>query len=95
MTLGRSHINVLFTIVLPLLRPGLLAGLALVFLLAMKELPATLMLGPIGFNTLATSIWGATEDCFFARAAAPSLLLIIASAIPMALLVLRGRREIL
>lgn len=95
MTLGRSHINVLFTIVLPLLRPGLLAGLALVFLLAMKELPATLMLGPIGFNTLATSIWGATEDGFFARAAAPSLLLIIASAIPMALLVLRGRREIL
>lgn len=95
MTLGRSHINVLFTIMFPLLRPGLLAGLALVFLLAMKELPATLMLGPIGFNTLATAIWGATEDGFFARAAAPSLLLIIASAIPMALLVLRGRREIL
>ena len=41
----------------PLTRSGLLAGAALVFLSAMKELPATLLLRPIGFDTLATEIW--------------------------------------
>ena len=37
--------------------PGLLAGAALVFLSTMKELPATLLLRPIGFETLATEVW--------------------------------------
>ena len=44
----------------PLVRPGILAGAALVFLSAMKELPATLLLRPIGFETLATEIWRLT-----------------------------------
>ena len=42
---------------MPLVRSGSLAGAALVFLSAMKELPATLLLRPIGFDTLATEIW--------------------------------------
>ena len=69
-----------------------MAGAALVFLLTMKELPATLILGPIGFNTLATSIWSAASEAFFARAAAPALLLIVASSLPLAFLMLRERR---
>jgi iron(III) transport system permease protein len=72
---------VLTSVTGPLLKPGLLTGLALVFLTGMKELPATLLLGPTGFHTLATRIWGATEEAFFARAAAPALLLVIVSAI--------------
>ncbi len=92
-SLGRTPLQVLATITLPLVRPGILAGAALVFLLTMKELPATLILSPIGFKTLATSIWGATEDGFFAQAAAPALLLILASSVPMTFLVQRGRRE--
>ena len=44
----------------PLVRSGILAGAALVFLSAMKELPATLLLRPIGFETLATEIWKLT-----------------------------------
>jgi iron(III) transport system permease protein len=55
--------------------------LALVFLTGMKELPATLLLGPTGFQTLATRIWSATEQVFFARAAAPALLLVLVSAV--------------
>ena len=70
----------------------ILAGAALVFLVTMKELPATLILSPIGFKTLATSIWSATSEAFFARAAAPALLLILASSVPVAFLVLRGER---
>ena len=91
--LGRTPLQVFASITFPLVRPGILAGAALVFLLTMKELPATLILSPIGFRTLATSIWGATEDGFFAQAAAPALLLILAASVPMVFLVMRGKRE--
>jgi len=80
-SLGRTPWQVLTSVTAPLLKPGLLTGLALVFLTGMKELPATLLLGPTGFYTLATRIWGATEEAFFARAAAPALLLVLVSAI--------------
>jgi iron(III) transport system permease protein len=91
-SLGRSPFGVLMTVTLPLMRSGILAGSALVFFTAMKELPATLILSPIGFKTLATSVWSATSEAFFARAAAPALLLILTSAVPMALLTLREKR---
>ena len=90
--LGSSPIRAFSSVTLPVARPGLLAGWALVFLLVMKELPATLILSPIGFNTLATSIWSAASEAFFARAALPALLLIAASAVPLAFLILRERR---
>ena len=80
-TLGRTSKQTLTSVTLPLLRPGLFTGMALVFLTCMKELPATLILGPTGFHTLATRIWGATEEAFFARAAAPALILVLVSAI--------------
>jgi iron(III) transport system permease protein len=73
----------------PLAGSGILAGAALVFLTTMKELPATLLLGPTGFETLATRVWGATSEAFFARAAAPALLLVGISAVPLYLLVIR------
>ena len=90
--LGNSPFRAFSSVTLPVARPGILAGGALVFLLVMKELPATLILSPIGFNTLATSIWSAASEAFFARAALPALLLIVASAIPLTFLMLRERR---
>ena len=89
--LGRSPSSVLTTITLPLIVPGLLSGFALVFLTTMKELPATLLLAPIEFDTLATDVWAAADEAFFARAAAPGLLLIGLAAIPMALILGRER----
>jgi iron(III) transport system permease protein len=59
----------------------------------MKELPATLLLGPTGFETLATRVWGATSEAFFARAAAPALMLIGISAVPLYLLVIREQAK--
>ena len=59
----------------------------------MKELPATLLLSPLGFDTLATSIWTAAAEAFFARAAAPALLLILVSALPMYLLIIKDRAK--
>ena len=79
--LGHTPREVFTSIILPLARPGVLTAVALVFLSCMKELPATLILGPTGFETLATRIWNATEEAFFARAAVPSLLLVCVSAI--------------
>ncbi|MDP3880548.1 MAG: iron ABC transporter permease [Dehalococcoidales bacterium] len=92
-SLGRSATQALVSITLPLAKPGILIGAALVFLTTMKELPATLLLSPIGFRTLATSVWSATAEAFFARAAVSALLLIALSSIPMALLVIRQRRK--
>jgi iron(III) transport system permease protein len=89
--LGRSPAAVFRTITLPLLRPGMITGALLVFLTVMKELPATLILSPIGFGTLATAVWGAVEEAFFAQAAAPALLLILVTSVPMAILVIWRR----
>ena len=90
-SLGRPPWRVLASITLPLARSGIAAAAALVFLLVMKELPATLILGPIGFNTLATSVWAAASEAFFAQAAVPALLLILISSVPLAFLMLRQR----
>ena len=70
-----------------------MAGSALVFLVTMKELPATLILGPLGFKTLATSVWSATSEGFFSAAAVPALILILASFVPMSVLIMGGRRS--
>ncbi|HEY8449464.1 MAG TPA: ATP-binding cassette domain-containing protein, partial [Bacillota bacterium] len=78
-TLGATARRVMGSITLPLIRPGLVAGGALVFLNAMKELPATLLLSPSGFRTLATTVWSATEEGFYDRAAPTALLLMLVS----------------
>ncbi len=78
--LGRGPVSAAFTVTVPLIRSGIFAGAALVFLSAMKELPATLLLRPIGFETLATEIWKTTSVGAYSRAALPALLLIAVSA---------------
>ena len=78
--LGRGPVATALTVTVPLVRSGILAGAALVFLSAMKELPATLLLRPIGFETLATEIWKLTSVGAYSRAALPALLLIAVSA---------------
>ena len=90
-SLGRGPLSVIRTINLPLMRPGLIAGGSLTFLLIMKELPATLILGPAGFKTLATSIWSASSEAFFTQAASHALALILVSSVPMALIIIRQR----
>lgn len=90
--LGLRPRLVLLRVTLPLLRPGLWTGAALVFLTTIKELPATLLLAPSGFDTLATRIWSAAEEAFFARAAAPALLLVLISAFSIFILLSQEER---
>lgn len=78
-TLGAGSLRTARTVTLPLVRPGLLAGGAMVFLSVIKELPATLLLSPPGFRTLATTVWSATGEGFYARAAPAALLLVLVS----------------
>jgi iron(III) transport system permease protein len=74
---------------LPLMAPGLLAAGGLVLLSTMKELPATLLLAPAGFQTLATKIWTATEDAFIADASIAAIVLIVLSGLLAWILVVR------
>jgi iron(III) transport system permease protein len=92
--LGKSPRRAFASVTVPLVAPGLLAGAALVFLSTMKELPATLLLAPIGFETLATEVWTATTVAAYSRAALPALLLVLFSAPFVYLLTLRRRPEV-
>lgn len=89
--LGRGPWATLRLITVPLIRPGLLAGGALVFLTTMKELPATLLLRPTGYETLAVDIWSAANELLYAEAAGSALVLLAISAVPMYFLVLRQK----
>ena len=91
-TLGKNKRETFFRVILPLALPGILSGALLVFLSAMRELPATLMLRPTGFETLATEIWSSANIFRFSEAAPYALLLVIFSAIP-AFLISRPDRQ--
>ena len=90
-SLGAGPIRTFTRITAPQTLPGVSAGMLLVFLTAMKELPITILLSPIGFDTLATEIWNATSEAFFTRAALPSLILLLISACAVLLMLRRER----
>ncbi|MFV1990323.1 MAG: ABC transporter permease, partial [Acidimicrobiales bacterium] len=88
-TLGAKRTRRLLRIELPILAPGLAAGAGLVLLSTMKELPASLLVSPAGFETLSVRIWDATNEGFLTEAAIGSLLLVAVSGLLTWLLVLR------
>jgi iron(III) transport system permease protein len=81
-TLGMNQWMVIKRVVAPIAAPGIGLGTILVFLTAMKELPATLMLRPTGFDTLATQIWSAASINRFNEAAPYALILVLIAALP-------------
>ncbi|MDA1240704.1 MAG: iron ABC transporter permease [Chloroflexi bacterium] len=85
--LGQPPWRVLATITVPLAGRGMLAGAALVFLTTIKELPATLILSPAGFHTLALRVWNSSTEARYGEAAGPALILVGISA--LALIVFR------
>lgn len=86
-TLDTSRVRAFTRVTLPLILPGVIAGGALVFLTTMKELPATLMLQPVGMETLVTIIWAAHEGLYYRYAAIPALVLILISGLSMLILI--------
>ena len=92
-SLGRGPAQTFFRVTLPLVRPGLIGGWILVFVLSMRELSATLIVRPPGFDTLPVRIWIHTMDVGpEPRAALLALALVLTIALPwLALLSLRSR----
>ncbi|MDQ0340385.1 iron(III) transport system permease protein [Caldalkalibacillus uzonensis] len=82
-SLGQTPWKVLFTVILPLVMPGILAGGALVFVSSIKELPATLLLRPPGFDTLAVRVWVEAREAIYHLAAPAALLIILVSILPL------------
>ena len=85
-SLGRTPSGVLRRIHLPLLRPAVLTGLLLVFIDVVKELPATLILRPFNFETLATWVYRFASDERLAQASTAALIIVLVSLIPTLML---------
>lgn len=84
-TLGRTPPRVLREVHLPILRPSLLTALLLVFVDVMKELPATMIMRPFNFDTLAVQAYRLASDERLAQAAAPSLVIGAVGVLPVIL----------
>jgi iron(III) transport system permease protein len=85
-TLGRGPIAAFFEVHLPLLRPALAAAALLVFVDCMKELPATLILRPFNFETLATTVFTLASLDQLEDSALPALTIVLAGLLPVILL---------
>lgn len=84
--LGESSVGTLRRVHLPLLRPALAASALLVFVDAMKELPATLLLRPMNFDTLATWLYAEAARGTYEEGAVAALAIVLAGLLPVILL---------
>jgi len=85
-SLGRGRLEVLWRLTLPLAAPGLAAAFCLVFLEAVTELTATLVLIPTGAQTLATQFWAFQTNISYGQAAPYAGLMVLIAAIPSCVL---------
>jgi iron(III) transport system permease protein len=85
-SLGRRRLEVLYRVTLRLAGPGLVAAFCLVFLSAVTELTATLLLIPTGTQTLATQFWAYESNLSYSQAAPFALVMIVVAAVPSAIL---------
>jgi iron(III) transport system permease protein len=81
-SLGKRRGAVLLRVTLPMVAPGLAAAFALVFLSAVTELTATLVLVPTGVQTLATQFWAYQQNLSYAQAAPFALVIIAVACVP-------------
>jgi iron(III) transport system permease protein len=94
-TLGESALGRLRRVHFPLMRPALMTAAMLVFVDCMKELPATLLLRPIGFETLATHLYGEASRGTYEDAAIAALLIVLVGLVPVLILARLGRSRVL
>lgn len=85
-SLGQGRLAVLWRVTRPLVGPGLAAAFCLVFLSAVTELTATLILVPTGVQTLATQFWQYQQNLAYGQAAPFALLMIAIAAVPSTVL---------
>ncbi len=86
MTMGMNNIQIIKDIHMPMIKGSLLTAVLLVFVDVLKELPATLILRPFNFNTLAIKTYELANEERLADAATPALAIVLAGIIPVILL---------
>lgn len=86
-TLGASPWRVLRQIYLPLAKAGIGAGMVLVAIDILKELPIVLMIRPFGFTTASVWVWSMASESRWATAALPALLIVTIALIPIGIYV--------
>ena len=91
-TFGVTGVQLAWKITLPMLRPGLLTALVLVFVDVMKEMPATLLLRPYGWDTLAVRIYELTSEGEWQRAALPAVTIVLLGLVPVMMAVRKSSR---
>ncbi|GGJ79637.1 ABC transporter permease [Pseudomonas matsuisoli] len=92
-TLGCKPLTAFLKVTLPIVFPAIAAGFVLVFLDTLKELTATLVLGPTGLDTLATAFWSHTTVLEYAAAAPYAALIVLVSGLPVYLMTARKVRR--
>ena len=85
-SLGATPGRLLRRIHIPLIRTGLTSAAMLVFVDVMKEMPATLLLRPFGYDTLAMRVWQLTSESLWELAALPALTIVAAGMLPVLIL---------
>ena len=93
-SLGVGGVGLFFKVYLPLLVPGALSAALLVFVDVLKEMPATLLMRPFGWDTLAVRIFEMTSEGEWARASLPALTLILVGLLPVIGLIRRSAHRI-
>jgi len=91
-TLGAGPVRRFWAVDAPIAAPSVLAAALIVFVEALKELPATLILRPFNFDTLAVRAYAYASDERLTQAAAPALLIVLAGLLPTLLLSSRIER---
>ena len=81
--LGATRLRLIWQVYLPMMTPGILAGGLLVAVDVMKELPATYLLRPFGWDTLAIQVYELSAEGLYERAAVPALIMVIFGALLM------------
>ncbi|MGI2065623.1 ABC transporter permease [Shewanella sp. MF08487] len=83
LTMGQSPRQLLWRVHFPLLTKGLFAGALLVFIESMKELPAALLLRPIGFENLATYVFQFVSDEKLEHGALAAVVIVLVGLVPL------------
>ncbi len=85
-SLGHTQFQTLIKVHLPIIRKGALTGMLVVFVDCLKELPATLILRPFNFETLATQVYQFASDELIEQSALSALVIVLVGIIPIILL---------
>ncbi len=85
-SMGYNTLEILMKVHIPIIKPGVLTAALVVFVDCMKELPATLVLRPFNFDTLATHVYQFASDELLEESALSALVIVLVGIIPVILL---------